>query len=52
MLAGVLDRDGQQQSATQTRHQALADIDHLAILHAIWTAETTPARDQPTTTCS
>ena len=46
MLAGVLDRDGQQQSATQTRSQALADVDHLAILHAIWAAETTPARDQ------
>ena len=46
MLAGVLDRDGQQHSATQTRNQALADADHLAILHAIWAAETTPARDQ------
>ena len=46
MLAGVLDRDGQQHSATQTRQQALADADHLAVLHAIWTAETTPARDQ------
>ena len=46
VLAGVLDRDGQQHSATQTRNQALADADHLAILHAIWAAETTPARDQ------
>jgi hypothetical protein len=46
VLAGVLDRDGQQHSATQTRHQALSDVDHLAILHAIWAAETTPARDQ------
>ena len=46
VLAGVLDRDGQQRSATQTRNQALADADHLAILHAIWTAETTPAREQ------
>ena len=46
VLAGVLDRDGQQQSATRARNQALADVDHLAILHAIWTAETTPARDQ------
>ena len=26
--------------------QALADVDHLAILHAIWAAETTPAREQ------
>ena len=46
MLADVLDRDGQQLSATQTWQQALADADHLAILHAIWAAETTPARDQ------
>ena len=46
VLAGVLDRDGQQHSATQTRHQALAGADHLAILHAIWAAETTPAREQ------
>ena len=46
MLAGVLDRDGEQHSATQTRRQALADADHLAILHAIWAAEITPARDQ------
>jgi len=46
VLAGVLGRDSQQHSATQTRHQALADVDHLAILYAIWSAETTPARDQ------
>jgi hypothetical protein len=46
VLAGVLDRDGQQQSATQTRSQALAGADHLAVLHAIWAAETTPAREQ------
>ena len=46
VLAAVLDRDGQQISATQTRHQALADADHLAILHAIWAAETTAAREQ------
>ena len=46
VLAGVLDRDGQQRSATQTRNQALADADHLALLHAIWAAETTPAREQ------
>ena len=52
MLAGVLDRDGQQQSATQTRNQALADVDHLAILHAIWAAETTPPATSTTTTCS
>jgi hypothetical protein len=46
VLTDVLDRDGQQRSATQARNQALADADHLAILHAIWTAEATPARDQ------
>ncbi len=46
VLTGVLDRDGQQRSATQARNQALADADHLAILHAIGTAEATPARDQ------
>ena len=46
VLAGVLDRDGQQLSASQTRQQALADADHLAILHAIWTDQTTPAREQ------
>ena len=46
VLAGVLDRNGQQHSATQTRNQALADADHLAVLHAIWAAETAPARQQ------
>ena len=46
VLAGVLGRDGQLLSATQTRNQALADVDHLAILHAIWAAETGPVRDQ------
>jgi hypothetical protein len=42
----VLERDGQQQSALQTQQQALSNADHLAILHAIWTAETTLAREQ------
>ena len=46
VLAAVLDRDGQQLSAVQTRQQALTDADHLASLHAIWTAETAPAREQ------
>jgi len=46
VLADVLERDGQQLSATQTWQQALADADHLALLHAIWTAETSPARHQ------
>ena len=44
VLANVLDRDGQQRSASQIRNQALSDADHLAFLHAIWAAETTPAR--------
>jgi len=46
VLAGVLDRDGQQSSASQTWQHALTDADHLAVLNAIWTAETTPAREQ------
>jgi hypothetical protein len=46
VLAEVLDRDGEQQSASQTWQRALSDADHLAVLHAIWSAETTPAREQ------
>jgi conjugative relaxase-like TrwC/TraI family protein len=46
VLAAVLGRDGQQYSATQTRRQALADADHLAVLHAIWTGQITPDRQQ------
>jgi len=46
VLAEVLGRDGQQLSASQTRQQALADADHLAVLHAIWDGETTTAREQ------
>jgi hypothetical protein len=46
VLSAVPERDGQQRSATQARSQALADADHLALLHAIWTAETSPAREQ------
>jgi hypothetical protein len=46
VLSAVLDNDGQQHSATQARQRALSDADHLAILHAIWTAETVPARQQ------
>ena len=46
VLAGVLDRDGTQLSASQTRWQALAGADHLAVLNAIWTSQTTPAREQ------
>ena len=46
VLSDVLERDGQQLSALQTQRQALSNADHLAILHAIWTAETAPAREQ------
>ena len=46
VLSDVLERDGQQLSALQTQQQALSNADHLAILHAIWTAETSPAREQ------
>src|SRR5690349_8937375 len=46
VLATVVDHDVQQHSASQTRSQALSDADHLALLHAIWTAETGPAREQ------
>ena len=45
-LSAVLERDGQLLSASQDRLRALAGADHLAILNAIWTAETTPARQQ------
>ena len=45
VLADVLDRDGAELSATQTRQRNLANADHLGILHTIWTAETTAARD-------
>ena len=38
--------DGQLLSASQDRHRALTDADHLAILNAIWTAETAAAREQ------
>jgi hypothetical protein len=40
----ITGRDGAEQSASQAWRQALADADHLAVLHAMWTAETTPAR--------
>ncbi len=46
VLSGVLDRNGRQLSASQARQQALADADHLAILHAIWTDQITQAREQ------
>ena len=44
VLADVLSRDGAELSATETRRRNLAGADHLAVLHAIWTAETRNAR--------
>ncbi len=46
VLAAVLERDGQDISATQTLLRGLANADHLAILHAIWASETGPTREQ------
>jgi AAA domain len=46
VLADVLERDGQQLSATQTRQRNLSNADHLAILNAMWIGETTTAREQ------
>jgi conjugative relaxase-like TrwC/TraI family protein len=43
VLADILDRDGTQHSATQTRQRNLASADHLAVLNSIWTAETRDA---------
>ena len=44
VLADILSRDGAELSATQTRRRNLANADHLAVLHTIWTAETRDAR--------
>ena len=44
VLADVLGRDGAEQSASAVRQRNLANADHLAILHTIWTAETQVAR--------
>src|SRR5215510_1438645 len=45
VLADILDRDGTQLSATETRARNLASADHLAVLGVIWAAETKPAHD-------
>jgi conjugative relaxase-like TrwC/TraI family protein len=45
VLADILDRDGTELSATQTRQRNLANADHLATLNAIWTAETKNAHN-------
>ena len=44
MLADVLSRDGAELSAAEVRRCNLANADHLAVLYAIWTAETRDAR--------
>ena len=44
VLADVLSRDGVELSATETRRRNLANADHLAVLHALWTAETRDTR--------
>jgi hypothetical protein len=44
VLADVLDRDGAELSASATRQRNLANADHLAMLNAIWAAETRGAR--------
>jgi len=46
VLAAVLGRDGAELSASAVLRRNLADADHLAVLHAIWTAETQTARHQ------
>jgi len=46
VLAGVLERDGQELSATEIQHRALSNADHLAILNAMWADQTIAARDQ------
>jgi hypothetical protein len=42
----IAGRDGARQSAAQAWRQALSDADHLAVLHAMWTTETRPVREQ------
>ena len=39
VLAEVLERDGTEYSAIETRQRNLADADHLAKLHAVWQGE-------------
>jgi conjugative relaxase-like TrwC/TraI family protein len=46
VLADVLERDGQQLSATETQQRNLSNADHLAVLNTMWNGETTAAREQ------
>jgi hypothetical protein len=43
VLADVLDRDGAELSASETRRRNLANADHLGVLNTIWAAETRDA---------
>jgi len=45
VLADILDRDGSEHSALQTRARNLANADHLGVLNAIWDAETRHAQN-------
>jgi TrwC relaxase/AAA domain len=45
VLADVLDRDGSELSASETKWRNLANADHLGILNTIWAAETRGVRD-------
>jgi hypothetical protein len=45
VLADVLERDGGELSASETRRRSLSNADHLAALNAQWTAETRDAQD-------
>lgn len=42
----MINRDGQQLSASQAWQQALSDADHLGALHSAWAAESALAREQ------
>ena len=46
VLADVLERDGSELSASETKRRNLSNADHLGILNAIWTAETRYAQDR------
>jgi hypothetical protein len=52
VLAAVIERDGQELSATELLTRNLSNADHLAILHADWTAETPRLANATTETCS
>ena len=47
VLADVLERDGSQLSASESRRRSLSNADHLAILNAQWVAETCQAQREP-----